>query len=132
MPKTGRSLVGMVAGFIPEWWPVFDRNGGRLHVGIRSFRDTGAGPCQEEQKGSVAPTTRRLWIGRRDEGIHFGLGEMVRYLDVRPFNGNRQHALGHTERRRVGGSDVVEKRSIGAKRALRVATQLFRFCSSSS
>ncbi|MGY3331229.1 hypothetical protein ACVILI_004246 [Mesorhizobium sp. USDA 4775] len=36
MPKTGRSLVGMVAGFIPEWWPVFDRNGGRLHVGIRT------------------------------------------------------------------------------------------------
>ncbi|TIQ52206.1 MAG: hypothetical protein E5X46_01460 [Mesorhizobium sp.] len=35
MPKTGRSLVGMVAGFIPEWRPVFDRNGGRLHVGIR-------------------------------------------------------------------------------------------------
>ncbi|MER9559867.1 hypothetical protein [Mesorhizobium sp. M0323] len=38
MPKTGRSLVGMVAGFIPEWWPVFDRNGGRLHVGIRTSR----------------------------------------------------------------------------------------------
>lgn len=36
MPKTGRSLVGMVAGFIPEWWPVLDRNGGRLHVGIRT------------------------------------------------------------------------------------------------
>ncbi|TIS73075.1 MAG: hypothetical protein E5W94_29045, partial [Mesorhizobium sp.] len=36
MPKTGRSLVGMVAGFIPEWRPVFDRNGGRLHVGIRT------------------------------------------------------------------------------------------------
>lgn len=28
MPKTGRSLVGMAAGFIMEWWPVFDRNGG--------------------------------------------------------------------------------------------------------
>ncbi|RWK06718.1 hypothetical protein [Mesorhizobium sp.] len=39
MPKTGRSLVGMVAGFIPEWRPVFDRNGGRLHVGIRSWRE---------------------------------------------------------------------------------------------
>ncbi|RWP40259.1 MAG: hypothetical protein EOR05_33190 [Mesorhizobium sp.] len=37
MPKTGRSLVGMVAGFIPEWWPVFDRNGGRLHVEIRTL-----------------------------------------------------------------------------------------------
>lgn len=34
--ETGRSLVGMVAGFIPEWWAVSDRNGGRLHVGIRT------------------------------------------------------------------------------------------------
>ncbi|TAX43410.1 hypothetical protein ELI02_34025 [Rhizobium leguminosarum] len=35
MPKTGRSLIGTVAGFKSEWWPVFDRNAGRLHVGIR-------------------------------------------------------------------------------------------------
>jgi len=34
VPKTGRSLIGTVAGFKSEWWPVFDRNGGRLHVGI--------------------------------------------------------------------------------------------------
>lgn len=37
MPKTGRSLIGTVAGFKSEWWPVFDRNGGRLHVGIRTI-----------------------------------------------------------------------------------------------
>lgn len=37
MPKTGRLLIGIVAGFKSEWWPVFDRNGGRLHVGIRTF-----------------------------------------------------------------------------------------------
>ncbi len=36
MPKTGRSLIGTVAGFKSEWWPVFDRNAGRLHVGIRT------------------------------------------------------------------------------------------------
>ncbi|RWP30333.1 MAG: hypothetical protein EOR02_13245 [Mesorhizobium sp.] len=36
MPKTGRLLIGMVAGFKSERWPVFDRNGGRLHVGIRT------------------------------------------------------------------------------------------------
>nr|AFJ91486.1 short hypothetical protein [Sinorhizobium meliloti] len=24
-----------MAGFKSEWWPVFDWNGGRLHVGIR-------------------------------------------------------------------------------------------------
>ncbi|EPE93747.1 hypothetical protein RGCCGE502_33151 (plasmid) [Rhizobium grahamii CCGE 502] len=36
MPKTGRSLIGTVAGFKSEWWPVFDPIAGRLHVGIRS------------------------------------------------------------------------------------------------
>jgi hypothetical protein len=36
VPKTGRFLIGTVAGFKSEWWPVFDRNGGRLHVGIRT------------------------------------------------------------------------------------------------
>jgi hypothetical protein len=36
VPKTGRSLIGTVAGFKSEWWPVFDRNAGRLHVGIRT------------------------------------------------------------------------------------------------
>ncbi|RWX60344.1 hypothetical protein EN780_32285 [Mesorhizobium sp. M4B.F.Ca.ET.089.01.1.1] len=39
MPKTGRLLIGMVAGFKSEWWPVFDRNGGRLHVGIRTLAE---------------------------------------------------------------------------------------------
>ncbi|OWW02165.1 hypothetical protein ATY81_23115 [Rhizobium sp. R72] len=33
--ETGRSLIGTVAGFKSEWWPVFDRNAGRLHIGIR-------------------------------------------------------------------------------------------------
>ncbi|ESX64470.1 hypothetical protein X759_31230 [Mesorhizobium sp. LSHC420B00] len=30
-------MIGTVAGFKSEWWPVFDRNGGRLHVGIRTL-----------------------------------------------------------------------------------------------
>src|SRR6202022_1125010 len=30
----GRKLIGMPAGFISEWWPASNRNGGRLHVGI--------------------------------------------------------------------------------------------------
>ncbi|UTY47782.1 hypothetical protein EPK84_13910 (plasmid) [Sinorhizobium fredii] len=34
-PETGRSLIGIVAGFKSERWPDFDRNGGRLQVGIR-------------------------------------------------------------------------------------------------
>jgi hypothetical protein len=32
--KPGRKLIGMPAGFISEWWPASNRNGGRLHVGI--------------------------------------------------------------------------------------------------
>lgn len=38
MPKTGRLLIGMLAGFESEWWPVFDRKGGRLDVGSRKLR----------------------------------------------------------------------------------------------
>jgi len=37
-PETGRQLIGIVAGFKSEWWPVFDRNAGRLHVGIRRLQ----------------------------------------------------------------------------------------------
>lgn len=37
-PETGRSLIGIVAGFQSERWPDFDRNGGRLQVGIRRRR----------------------------------------------------------------------------------------------
>ncbi|CDX53663.1 hypothetical protein MPL1032_180097 [Mesorhizobium plurifarium] len=42
MPKTGRSLIGMLAGFKSERWPVFDRNSGRLRVGIRKLLKIGA------------------------------------------------------------------------------------------
>ena len=34
-PKTGRQLIGIVAGFKSELWPVIDRNAGRLQLGIR-------------------------------------------------------------------------------------------------
>ena len=34
-PKTGRQLIGIVAGFKSERWPVIDRNAGRLQLGIR-------------------------------------------------------------------------------------------------
>ena len=36
-PETGRSLIGIVAGFKSERWPDFDRNGGRLQIGIRTL-----------------------------------------------------------------------------------------------
>ena len=35
-PKNGRQLIGIVAGFKSERWPVIDRNAGRLQLGIRS------------------------------------------------------------------------------------------------
>ena len=36
-PKNGRQLIGIVAGFKSERWPVIDRNAGRLQLGIRTF-----------------------------------------------------------------------------------------------
>ena len=39
-PKNGRQLIGIVAGFKSEWWPVIDRNAGRLQLGIRKFSGT--------------------------------------------------------------------------------------------
>lgn len=38
-PETGRSLIGIVAGFKSERWPDFGRNGGRLQIGIRIVMD---------------------------------------------------------------------------------------------
>lgn len=76
-----------------------------------SFGDPRAGSCQEQEKRTVTPTTGRPWIGRRNEGVHVGLGGVVRHLDVRPFYGNREHALGDTEGRRIGGCGMVEERS---------------------
>ena len=35
-PKNGRQLIGIVAGFKSERWPVIDRNAGRLQLGIRN------------------------------------------------------------------------------------------------
>lgn len=37
-PKNGRQLIGIVAGFKSERWPVIDRNAGRLQLGIRIQR----------------------------------------------------------------------------------------------
>ncbi|MCM0753553.1 hypothetical protein DEA98_28930 (plasmid) [Brucella pseudogrignonensis] len=55
MPKTGRSLIGIVAGFKSEWWPVFDRNAGRLHVGIRIST-----PCRFHDRRAKNATNERL------------------------------------------------------------------------
>ena len=39
-PKNGRQLIGIVAGFKSERWPVIDRNAGRLQLGIRISTST--------------------------------------------------------------------------------------------
>ncbi|WP_234833927.1 hypothetical protein [Sinorhizobium meliloti] len=49
-----------------------------------------------------------------NDGVHFGLGEVVRHFNVRPFMGIVS-ALGDTEGRRVGGCDMVEERSYRRK-----------------
>ena len=36
-PEPGRQLIGIVAGFKSERWPVIDRNAGRIQLGIRSL-----------------------------------------------------------------------------------------------
>ena len=43
-PKNGRLLIGIVAGFKSERWPVIDRNAGRLQLGIRRL----GGPARRE------------------------------------------------------------------------------------
>lgn len=94
------------------------------------FADPRAARAKKSRKARCADPGGVFESGG-DEDVHFGLGEVIYCLNVRPFNGNRQHALGDAEGRRVGGSDVVEERSIAAKLALRVATELLRFSSGS-
>ena len=59
MPKTGRSLIGTVAGFKSEWWPVFDRIAGRLHVGIRTITNPAAPVRPPSKDGSRRFARRR-------------------------------------------------------------------------
>ena len=53
-------------------------------VDASGLGDPGAGPRQEKQKRPVAPTTGRPLIGCRNEGVHFGHGEVVRHLNMSP------------------------------------------------
>lgn len=45
-PKNGRQLIGIVAGFKSERWPVIDRNAGRLQLGIRAFLPPCTNNCE--------------------------------------------------------------------------------------
>lgn len=39
-PEGGRLLIGMLAGFIPEWWPTSNRNTRPVWIGIRNVDGT--------------------------------------------------------------------------------------------
>lgn len=82
-----------------------------VRVDAGRFRHASAGSRQEEQKGPVAPAAGRRLIRGCDDGLHLGVGEMMRHLDVGPFGGDRQNPLGDAERGGIGGSDVMEEGS---------------------
>jgi hypothetical protein len=45
-----RKLIGMAAGFISEWWPASNRNGGRLQIGKPGrHKSESAGSTREKQ-----------------------------------------------------------------------------------
>lgn len=55
------------------------------------FGHASAGSRQEEQRGPVAPAAGRRLIRGCDDGLHLGVGEVMRHLDVGPFGGDRQN-----------------------------------------
>jgi hypothetical protein len=54
-PKPGRQLIGIVAGFKLERWPVIDRNAGRLKLGIRNWRADRQRKQQTTGRGMFVP-----------------------------------------------------------------------------
>lgn len=61
-PKNGRQLIGIVAGFKSERWPVIDRNAGRLHLGIRIL-SSGCPLDLDPAAFPVGMCTRTLFAG---------------------------------------------------------------------
>ena len=59
-PKNGRQLIGIVAGFKSERWPVLDRNAGRLQLGIRSY--------------PVSEVSQRLGVSQHVKDVEIGQG----------------------------------------------------------
>jgi len=66
-PETGRSLIGIVAGFKSERWPDFDRNGDRLQVGIRSRDTISAFSPAPAPRSTIHPAKLHagVWDGKR-------------------------------------------------------------------
>lgn len=59
-PKNGRQLIGIVAGFKSERWPVIDRNAGRLQLGIRNETEIARVIASQTDPLSASPTDRNL------------------------------------------------------------------------
>ncbi|MDW9536259.1 hypothetical protein GOB07_09190 [Sinorhizobium meliloti] len=58
-PETGRQLIGIVAGFKSERWPDFDRNAGRLQVGIRNVPCAGLEKKVPSLRAQTQPALKR-------------------------------------------------------------------------
>ena len=73
--RPGRKLIGMPAGFISEWWPASNRNGGRLHVGIpgRNKSESAFGALIGENQRHTARTpplqSGAAWVCCCDKAI---------------------------------------------------------------
>lgn len=67
-PQSGRILIGMVAGFMSEWWPASAWNTRPDNVGIRTHRhEFGADPvlfasdpCQQHHRRKGGANQARL------------------------------------------------------------------------
>ena len=62
-PKNGRQLIGIVAGFKSERWPVIDRNAGRLQLGIRILLQTRT----QTLDGSLRSTFEKWYPGMAND-----------------------------------------------------------------
>src|SRR5206468_2785466 len=80
-----------------------------VRVDADRFGYAGAGSCQEEKKGPIAPAAGRRLIRGDDDGVHFGADEVMRHLDMRPLGGDGQNPLGDAEGSRIGSGDVMEE-----------------------
>jgi len=57
-PEGGRLLIGMLAGFIPEWWPTSNRNTRPVWIGIRTrwpkTDTTATGSVAKDATGAIS------------------------------------------------------------------------------
>ena len=66
-PKNGRQLIGIVAGFKSERWPVIDRNAGRLQLGIRNLTYA-ISVCATDSPRRPRRSTGGGWLSWHDGG----------------------------------------------------------------